>query len=228
MHSGSKTISSRITQADSVFLVLEFGDRAHGAEDLFLHNLHVFADIGEDGRLDEVALLAYALTPSLNLSTLFLSGVNVSTSLLVHTRSKMHVVLNSPHDAVILKLGYLGSLERIRAEGVTDNVLFRPLLESLHKLIINVLLNVDSRTCAATLAVVEIDAKITPRDSVVDVGILEDNVGALASKLKGDFLQVRPGGSLHYLSANDGTAREGYLVHVHMGGDRSTGDFAET
>lgn len=58
VHSGGEAVGGGIAEADGVFFGLELGDGADGAEDFFLHDLHVFADVGEDGRLDEVAFLA--------------------------------------------------------------------------------------------------------------------------------------------------------------------------
>jgi len=123
-----------------------------------LHDLHVLRDIGEDSGLNEVALVAMAATTGLNLGTSLLAGVNVR------------------HDAVKLNLRNLRSLEGPGVMRVTNNVLGGSLLESLDELVINALLDVNSRASAAALAVVEEDTEVDPRDSVVDVSIVEDDV----------------------------------------------------
>ena len=55
MHGRGKAVSSDVPETDGVGLVFEFRDAADGAEDLFAHDFHVFADVAEDGGLDEVA-----------------------------------------------------------------------------------------------------------------------------------------------------------------------------
>ena len=55
VHGGGQAVGGDVAEADGVGLVLEFGDAADGAEDLFAHDLHVFADVAEDGGFDEVA-----------------------------------------------------------------------------------------------------------------------------------------------------------------------------
>lgn len=75
---------------------------------------------------------------------------------------------------------------------------------------------------------VEEDAKVDPGDGVVDVGVLEDDVGRLATELEGDLLQVGGGGGLEDLATDDGGAGESDLVDVHVGGEGGTGDLAKT
>ena len=75
---GGETVGGCVAHADGVFFRLEFGNGADGAEDFFLHYLHVLGDVGEDGRFDKVALFAVALAADFNLGALFLAGINVS------------------------------------------------------------------------------------------------------------------------------------------------------
>lgn len=76
--SSSKTVCGVVTNADGVFLGLEFGDGADGSEDLLLHDGHVVLDVGEDGGLDEVSLVALALAASDDGGTLVLTGLDVT------------------------------------------------------------------------------------------------------------------------------------------------------
>ncbi len=78
-----ETVGGRVADADGVLFGFEFGNRADGAEDFFLHDLHVFADAGEDGGLDEVALLSVTLAADFDLGAFFLAGVDVSAWMLV-------------------------------------------------------------------------------------------------------------------------------------------------
>lgn len=195
---------------DDLLLGRELGNGADGAEDLLLDNLHVGSDVGEDGGLDEVALVAEALTANLAVGALLLALLDVA------------------HDAVELQLADLGALEGVLVEGVADSVGGGALLEGLEELVVNALLDVDARAGAAGLAVVEVDAEVGPRDGLLNVGVVEDNVGGLATKLQGNLLQVGGGGSLHDHAADDGRTSEGDLVDVHVGGQGSAGSAAET
>jgi hypothetical protein len=79
---GGKAVCCRIANLDDLGLVLELGDRAHGAEDLLLLDLHVLGNVGEDGGLNEVTLVALALTTSLNRGTGLLTVLNVAATVL--------------------------------------------------------------------------------------------------------------------------------------------------
>ena len=78
MNSRSQTIGSAVSDSDRIFLGLELGNGADGAEDLLLHDLHVLADAGEDGGLDEVTLFAVSFPSDLNLGAGLLTFVDVS------------------------------------------------------------------------------------------------------------------------------------------------------
>ena len=83
MDCGGKTVGGGVSETDGVLFGLEFSDGADGAEDLLLHDLHVFADVGENGWLDEVALVAVTLATDFDLGTLLLAGVDVAGRVLV-------------------------------------------------------------------------------------------------------------------------------------------------
>ena len=123
-----------------------------------------------------------------------------------------------PHDTIELQLGYLRSLEGICAERITDDVLLRPLLELRDKFIVDILLDINPRARAAALPMIEVDPEIHPRDGIVDISILEDDVRTLPAKLKCDFLEIRARGGLHDLSTDNGTTRKSDLVDIHMRG----------
>jgi hypothetical protein len=73
-----ETVRGAVANPDDIGLGLELGDCADGAEDLFLLNLHVLGDVGEDGRLDEVALVTLTLATSLDRSAALLTVLNVA------------------------------------------------------------------------------------------------------------------------------------------------------
>jgi hypothetical protein len=131
---------------DDLVFCAELGNGADRAEDLLLHDLHVWLDIGEDGGLDEISLLSVSLTTNLNLGTRLLALLNIA------------------HDTVILKLGDLWALEGITLEWVANLVLLCAGLESLDKLIVDAVLDIYTRTCAAALAVVKEDTEVDPSE----------------------------------------------------------------
>jgi len=208
--SGGQAVGGVVADLDDIGLGLELGDCADGTEDLLLLNLHVLGYVGEDGGLDEVALVALALAARLDRGTGLLALLDVG------------------HDAVELELGDLRSLEGILLEGVTDSVLGSTLPEPLKELVVNLLLDVDTRTSAAALSVVEVDTKVDPVDSLIDVGIGKNNVRALATELEGNLLQVGASSRLHDLATDNSGTSEGNLVNAHVSGHGGTGDLTET
>lgn len=75
---GGEAVGGGVADADGVRLGRELGDGAHGAEDLFLHDLHVFGHVAEDGGLDEVALVAVARAAGFDGGAFFFAGVDVA------------------------------------------------------------------------------------------------------------------------------------------------------
>lgn len=144
MNGSSKAIGRLVAQLDNFLLILEFGDGADGAENFLLHDLHIGVDIAKDGGLDEVPLVTVALTTDLNGGALVLARFDVA------------------HDAVVLELADLRTLEGVLGERISDLVLLSSLLEGLKELIIDALLDKDSTTGAAALSVVEVNAKVDP------------------------------------------------------------------
>ena len=57
-----------------------------------------------------------------------------------------------------------------------------------------------------------------PTDSLVHIGVVENNVRALPAELERDPRQVRPRCSLHDLAPRRCAAREGDLADVHVFG----------
>lgn len=126
-----------------------------------------------------------------------------------------------------MQLGDLRTLERVRTEWVTNDILLRPSLENLDKFVIYPFLNIDPGSSTAALAMVEKNTKVDPRDSVFNIRIVEDDIRALATKLQSDLFQIRASSRFHNLSANNGRPGESDLVNVHVGGEGSTSDLSE-
>ena len=103
MDCGGETVGGGISETDGVLFGLEFSDRANGAEDLFLHDLHVFADVGEDGWLNKVTFFAVTVAADFDLGALLFAGVNVAMEkLLVDFRCSVLRVSSLPHNTIVL------------------------------------------------------------------------------------------------------------------------------
>ena len=59
----------------------------------------------------------------------------------------------------------------------------------------------------------------SPRRSLLQVTVIEDDVGALSTKLEGDVLDVRVGGALHDPSADNSASGECDLLDAHVAAD---------
>ena len=81
MYSGSETVCARVSGLDNLFLVLEFCYGTDGAEDFFLHDFHVFRNVGEDCGLDEVSDVTVSLSSGLDLGAGLLALINVTRNI---------------------------------------------------------------------------------------------------------------------------------------------------
>lgn len=68
----------------------------------------------------------------------------------------------------------------------------------------------------AALALVEEEGELSLSNRHIDVSIVHDNVGGLATKLERDALQVVHVGVTHNLVTNFGAASEGNLVNIFV------------
>jgi hypothetical protein len=82
VYGSSEAVGRVVANRDGVLLGFELGDGADRAEDLFLHNLHVFGNVGEDGGLDEVTLVTDALATCLDLGASLLALFDVAVKML--------------------------------------------------------------------------------------------------------------------------------------------------
>ena len=99
----SKTVGGGVSETDGVLFGLEFSDRADGAEDLLLHDLHIFADVGEDGWLDEVTLIPVTLASDFDFGALLLAFVDVAIEALINNFPDWDLRgWSLPHNTVVL------------------------------------------------------------------------------------------------------------------------------
>ena len=210
VNGGSKTVVSVVADLDSFFLILELLDGHDGAENLFVVNLHVLGDVGEDGGVDEVTCATNSVATNGQGSTFLLA------------------VLDVFHDSVKLDLGDLWALEGLRVERIADLVGSGTFLETLDELVVDALLDEDARASTAALAVVKEDAKVGPRDSVVNVCVIKNNVGGLATELECRLLQVALSSGFQDQTADVGGSSESNLVDIHVVGKSGTGHTTST
>lgn len=96
VHGGSESISGRVTELDHLLLGLEFGDGANRTKDLFLHDLHVLGNIGENSGLNKITLVTLAVAANLNLRTCVLTGLDVSVSALATHPRASRLLIHTP------------------------------------------------------------------------------------------------------------------------------------
>ena len=100
---------------------------------------------------------------------------------------------------------------------------FAFLTQLLDELIVDLFLDEQPAAGAAALALVEEQAEVGALDGGVEVGVGEDDVGALAAQLQADALEVALGGRLHDDLAGRVFAGEGDLVDVHVAAEGGAG-----
>lgn len=135
--SSGETVHRVVGDGENIGFVLELGNDDDGSENLFLDDPHVGLDVGEDGRLDKVSLSSVPRSSGVDSSSLLDSGLDVS------------------HDTVVLELRSLGSLESVGGEGVSDLEGGDLLGQEVEEFVVDTFLDVDSRSGATTLSVVE-------------------------------------------------------------------------
>jgi ParB family chromosome partitioning protein len=106
-------------------------------------------------------------------------------------------------------------------------LIFGELDQLRHHLVVGLLLDEQTRSGAAALAVVEVNRRGRSDRRGLEVGVVEDDVGRLAAELERDALQVA-GRRPHDLVTDFGRAGERDLVDVGMRGDRRACGLAES
>lgn len=121
---------------------------------------------------------------------------------------------------LVLDLRHLRALEVVRVEGVADLDVAGVLREAVEELVVDLLVDEDARAGTADLAMVVAvrppvslyapskgtrslqDTESGPLDGLVEVAVIENDVGRLAAELESDVLEVGLGGGLHDLAAH--------------------------
>ena len=135
--------------------------------------------VRKHGGLDEVAFVAHAVAARQELRLLLLTGVDVA------------------HHLVELVLIHLRPLFGVLIEGIADGALLRARDALVYKLVVALLLDVQPRTSAAALPLVEEQRKVSTFDGFIHVRVGEHDVGAFSAQLQRNALQVGFRGRLH-------------------------------
>src|SRR5262249_27444724 len=144
--------------ADDFVDVLERQHAHDRAKDLILGDGHVILDVVKNGRLDEVALVADAITADDQLAALVLSDFHIAK------------------DLIELFLGDLRALLGILIERITDAPLFGLLGEAIDKFAMYFLFYKESAAGRAALPAVEIDGVKRTGHGIAQVGVGENHV----------------------------------------------------
>jgi len=193
-----QAISRIIRLPNRILVILELDNDNHRAEDLLADNLHVGLAVREDCGLDEVAFRAVTFAAVVACSAFGFAGFDIA------------------HNAVILLLRGLCSLESSVVERIPNLEALCPLRELVYKLVVNLGVNKNPRASTARLSLVEENSNRRPINSLFHVTIVENNTRRFASKLKCDVLQVALGRRLRDLTSNGSAAGERDLLDIHM------------
>lgn len=133
VNTSSETIESIMSLRKDILDIGEFTDGNDRSENLFLHDLHLLIDIGEDGGLNEVSFLSVTFTAEGDVGTFVLTGFDVV------------------HDTSELEFRNLRTLDGGSLEWITDFIVLGAFGEFLDEFIVDAFLDVNSRTSTAAL-----------------------------------------------------------------------------
>jgi hypothetical protein len=120
----------------------------------------------------------------------------------------------------------LGGVDRpdvgVLVQRVTQAQRAQPTLEAFDHLVVDRFLDQQAGSSAADVALVEVDAVDDALDGLVDRGVVEDDVGGLATQFQGQALAGTRQRAAD-VATHLGGAGERDLVHVRVGDQRRTG-----
>ncbi len=207
--SRAKTVGGVVGHGNSLLLSLEADNNDNRAEDLLTEDAHLRSDLSEDGRGDEetlaVSINGDGLATSSNSGALILTNLNVL------------------EDTVVLDSGDLRTLEGVLTPLVANLAnSVDGVDELLHELVVDTVLDKNTRGGSADLALVGEDTEVSPLGSLLNLSVVEDEERRLATSLKGDILKGLGGGA-HDVGGGGSRASEGDLVDQRVRGEGSTG-----
>ena len=205
---GRQAVDGVVGDADGVVLVLVGNDREDGPEDLLLGDRHVVAHVGEHRRPHEVALV---------------EAIGCFGPTGEELGSFVDALLDVAAHPLALGLRY----ERAETGVGVERIARRVRLGRLHGDLLSFCeartRDEHARQRAARLAGVEEGLADAIGDGLLEVGVLEDDVGRLATELEGDGLH-RLRRQLAHALARAGGAGEGDHVDAGVSCDRLAHD----
>src|ERR1700722_2481268 len=199
-----KPVFGVVALENRIVLVGE-GDRsADGAKNLLARNLHVVLDVGEQRRIDEVALAGSRGTTGRHGGAFFSADFEES------------------FDAIELLLRYQRSNGALLIEGIAHRDALAKIRELADYFVVAFALHENARAGAADLARIEEHAHHRGRHGLIQVGVREDDIRRFAAEFQRYLFQIAGGGLKDDL-ADFGRAGERDLIDVGMLGDRATG-----
>jgi hypothetical protein len=196
-----QTVDRIVGHPGDFLVILERDNRQNRAEDLFLGNGHVVGDVVEDGWLDEVAVG----------KSLF--GDSAATVGEICSAFLGH--LDIAQDAVALIRRNHWSHLGVPVQRVANPDLGRARDEIAHELVLDGFVQEESGTGSTALTGVGEDCEQGTGNGLIDIGIREDDVRALATQFQ-RYLLDGAGGSADDVAAGFGFTGEGDLVDVRM------------
>ena len=208
-----QTVLGVVAESNGLVVAGELRDTHDGTEDLFSDSGHLLVTVGDDRWLDEIALLVGRwrdLATGDDSTALLLGGVD---------KAQDFLLLGLAHGWSDVDAG--GELLALHER------LFDVVLELDQELVVDTLLDVDSRGGGTDLPLVEEDTESGPLDDLVQVGILVDDQWGLTTALQGAVLQVGLGCALLDQLPDIRGSGEGDLLHLRVLAQLHAGDRAE-
>ncbi len=164
-----EAVDAVVGDAHGVLLRVEWDDRRDRPEDLFLRHAHLRSPPSEDGRHQEVAVRQrriVGLGPAVEqLRALLLADLDVARAPCAFCCGEMIAPMSL---ALVERIAHLH--------------LLRARDEPLGELVEDAALHEQARACRAVLATVGEDGRDALLDGLVQIGVVEDDVGRLAAQ----------------------------------------------
>ena len=169
---GSQAVFAVVGARHNFLGIVERHRRHHRPEDFFPHDFHVFASVHENGGLDEISFVTFLVPP-----VTALAPSEKPASRYPQTRLSCSSETSGP----MLRLGI---------EAGADIDFLRMFGNAFHDSVEDRLLDVEARSGAAALAVIEEDRARGPGDGCVEISVLETTLGDLPPSSSDTFFKL--------------------------------------
>ncbi|EER34470.1 aldehyde dehydrogenase [Candida tropicalis MYA-3404] len=210
VNTSSQTVIRVVSQSNSFFNSVELDQGDNRTKDFFLDNTHILVNISKNGWFDKVTLVTSLSTTSNNSGTLFLTNFNVF------------------QDLIQLVSVSLGTHESVFFKWITNFKGFGSLLESSNNFVVNTRLNQETGTSTTDFTRVVEDRNNQVINSLIQVGIVENNVWGFTTQFQSNLLQVGFSSQFHNNLTSSSRTSESNLVNLWVAGNSSTSSGTET